>query len=170
MKQPNRLTGQEMTMLAQDELARAIYLRARATMDAAEKLPPAEHAAEVGQRPTKVLAPTLRMPCRQRHNVHPADGRVGEGKVTRRPRPSRTPKAAAAVPKRSPYSRPAWRNWPRLWTRPASRSSSPGSGSGYNGVKLAAEGADLLDLMIKAGGTIEDNLPVAGTAAAANWP
>ena len=57
MKKPTPV-GLEMTMLAHDTHARAVYLRARDLMAAADKLPPAEQKAKLDEA-EKSLAPTL---------------------------------------------------------------------------------------------------------------
>ncbi|QJW96947.1 hypothetical protein [Frigoriglobus tundricola] len=155
-KKPN-VDGLELLMLAQDAYSRAVYLRARALIAAGDKAPPAERQQKFAEA-EKALAPILEsVKTAGPLFVGPikawAEGRGDrldpskpDGEDNRDPHPvavlkARVAQLAAAVDKTRVEVVLAGF---RLKVKEAK----------------AAEASDLLDLMVKAGGTIEDNLPV----------
>ncbi len=134
--------GLELTLLAQDVHARAVYLKARAIMDVADTLSGAEQAAKLDEA-AKVLQPTLDAVSKN-GAVYTAEMKQwsqGVGGDDEDIQKARIAQLAATVDKtRVDVILAAF----RLKVRQAK----------------SAEAARLLDVMIKAGGTIEDNLPV----------
>ncbi|MCS6866379.1 MAG: hypothetical protein RMJ56_12515 [Gemmataceae bacterium] len=141
-KKALNLDGLELTLLAQDVQARAIYLKARAMIDEADTLAGAEQAAKLNEV-TKVLQPILQA-VSQNGALYTAEMKQwsqGVGGDEDDIQKARIAQLAATVDKtRVDVILAAF----RLKVRQAQ----------------AAEAASLLDVMVKAGGNIEDNLPV----------
>ena len=144
-------------MLALDTQARAVYLRARDLMAAADKLPPPEQKAKLDEA-EKALAPTLAaVQASGPLFAGPVKGWAdGKGDLLDAAKPdgedNRDPPSVA-------YQKQ------RVATRAASVDKSRVDVI-LTGFRLkvrqskAAEAAALLDLMVKTGGSVEDNLPL----------
>lgn len=149
--------GLEMTMLAQDTHARAVYLRARDLMAAADKLPPPEQKAKLDEA-EKSLAPTLAAvqaggPLFAGTVKGWADGK---GDLIDPAKPD-------SEENRDPQSVAVQKQRVATLAAAADKSRVEVILTGFRlRVKQskAAEAGALLDLMVKAGGTVEDNLPV----------
>ena len=149
--------GLEMTMLAQDTHARAVYLRARDLMAAADKLPPPEQKAKLDEA-EKSLAPTLAAvqtggPLFAGTVKGWADGK---GDLIDPAKPD-------GEENRDPQSVAVQKQRVATLAAAADKSRVEVILTGFRlRVKQskAAEAGALLDLMVKAGGTVEDNLPL----------
>ncbi len=135
------LDGLEMTMIAQDIAARALYLRARAIIDVADKLVTAPEKAAKYEEAAKAIEPTLEAVRTTGTVVTPDMKDWGTGAGEDGQQKAKIFELAGKVDKT------------RVDVILAGFRLKVKQGK-------AAESAAMLDLMLKAGGTIEDNLPV----------
>jgi len=155
-KKPN-VDGLELLMLAQDAYSRAVYLRARALIAAGDKAPPGERQQKFAEA-EKALAPVLESV--KTHGplfVGPIKGWAeGRGDLL-------DPSKPDAEDNRDPHPVAVLKARVAQLAAAVDKTRVEVVLAGFR-LKVkeakAAEASELLDLMVKGGGTIEDNLPV----------